>query len=74
VFKGAASGLIGDDDLTEAAKALEPGTSAGILVYENRWAEPFVAALRRSGAQLLASGRIPAADLIEALEFAGSES
>lgn len=74
VFKGAASGLIGDDDLAEAAEALEPGTSAGILVYENRWAEPFVTSLRRSGAQLLASGRIPVADLIEALEFAGSES
>jgi hypothetical protein len=72
VFRGAASGLIDGDDLTEAAKALDPGTSAGILVYENRWAEPFVAALRRNGAQLVASGRIPAADLLEALEPAGS--
>lgn len=74
VFKGAASGLIGDDDLAEAAKALEPGTSAGVLVYENRWAEPFVAALRRNGARLVASGRISAADLIDALEPAGSSS
>ena len=71
VFKGAASGMIGDDDLAEAAKALEPGTSAGVLVYENRWAEPFVAALRRNGAELVASGRIPVADLVGALESAG---
>jgi hypothetical protein len=72
VFKGASSGLLGDDDLVEAAKALEPGTSAGVLVYENRWAAPFVAALHRNGAQVVASGRIPASDLIEALELAGS--
>lgn len=71
VFQGAASGMIGDDDLAEAAKALEPGTSAGVLVYENRWAEPFVAALRRNGAELVASGRIPMADLVGALESAG---
>ena len=74
VYRGAASGLLGDDDLAEAAKALEPGTSAGVLVYENRWAEPFVGALRRNGAELVASGRSPAADLIEALEQASSPS
>jgi hypothetical protein len=68
VFLGAASGLLSEDDLVEAAKALDPGTSAGILIYENRWAQPFVAALRRNGAQLVASGRIPMADLLEALE------
>src|SRR5690349_3137385 len=48
VFAGASSGLLTDDDLTEAAAALEPGTSAAVLVFENTWAAPFVAAVRRS--------------------------
>lgn len=70
VFEGASSGLLGDDDLTEAAAALEPGTSAAILVFENTWAAPFVAAVRRSGGQLVASGRIPADDVLAALDAA----
>lgn len=74
VFQGASSGLIGQDEITEAASVLEPGTSAGILVYENTWAAPFAGALRRSGAQIVASGRIPVTDLLEALETAGSGS
>ncbi len=69
IFDGASSGLLGDDDLSEAGAALEPGTTAAIMVYENRWAAPFVAALRRGGAQLVASGRIPLATLIDALEM-----
>jgi hypothetical protein len=68
VFEGASSGLLGQDDLDEAGVALEPGSSAGILVYENVWAAPFAAALRRGGAQLVASGRIPADDVLEALD------
>ncbi|MDL2080502.1 DUF6325 family protein [Streptomyces sp. GXMU-J15] len=68
VFEGASSGLLGQDDLEEAASALQPGSSAGILVYENRWAAPFAAALRRSGAQLVASGRIPVPALVAALD------
>lgn len=67
-FEGAASGLLGDDDLAEAATALEPNTSAAVLVWENRWAAPFAAALRNSGAQLVASGRIPVQALADALE------
>lgn len=70
VFEGASSGLLGDDDLTEAAAALEPGTSAAILVFENTWAAPFAAAVRRSGGQLVASGRIPAEDVLAALDAA----
>ena len=58
VFVGAESGLLGDDDTDEAAAALEPGTSAALLVYENRWAAPFATAVRRGGGQLVASGRI----------------
>ncbi len=70
VFEGASSGLISDDDLTEAAAALEPGTSAALLIFENAWAAPFVAAVRRSGGQLVASGRIPADDILAALDAA----
>lgn len=68
VFAGASSGLLSDDDLTEAGGALEPGTSAALLVYENRWAAPFAAAVRRSGGQLVASGRIPVQDVLDALD------
>jgi len=68
VFEGASSGLLSDDDIAEAGNALEPGTSAALLVYENRWAAPLAAALRRSGAQLVASGRIPIQALLAALE------
>ena len=60
-FTGASSGLLGEDDLQEAAAALDPGTSAAVLVWENRWAAPVAKALRRSGGQLVASGRIPRA-------------
>jgi hypothetical protein len=68
VFEGASSGLLGQDDLDEAASAVEPGSSAGILVYENVWAAPFAAALRRGGAQLVASGRIPVQAVLASLE------
>jgi hypothetical protein len=70
VFEGSSSGLLDEDDIAEASRVLEPGCSAGVLLYENRWAAPFVAALRRGGAQLVASGRIPADDFIEALDAA----
>ena len=59
IFEGAASGLIGDEDLHDAGNVIESGSSAGILLYENRWAAPFADALRRGGAQLVASGYIP---------------
>ena len=67
-FDGARSGLFSDEDLEEAASVLEPGTSAAVLVWENRWAAPFAVALRESGAQLVASGRIPVQALIAAAE------
>jgi Family of unknown function (DUF6325) len=72
VFEGASSGLIGDDDIEEAGGILEPGSSAGILVYENVWAGPFAAAVRRGGGQLVASGRIPIQAMLAALEAADS--
>ena len=70
VFQGAASGLLGQDDLDEAGKAIETLSAAAIIVYENTWAAPFATALRRAGAQLVANGRIPVNALIEALEEA----
>jgi hypothetical protein len=70
LFEGASSGLLSDDDLAEAAAALEPGTSAALLVFENRWAAPFASAVRRSGGQLVASGRIPVQAVLAALEAA----
>jgi hypothetical protein len=77
VFAGARTGLLGDDDIAEAAGALEPGTVAALLVYENTWAIPFVAAARESGAEVVASGRIPAdvvMDVLDELESADSLS
>ena len=70
VFEGASSGLISDEDINEAGGILEPGSSAGILVYENVWAGPFAAAVRRGGGQLVASGRIPIQAMLAALEAA----
>jgi hypothetical protein len=67
-FHGASSGLLADDDLAEAAAALEPGTSAAVLVWENRWAAPVAVALRRSGGQLVASGRVPIQALLASLD------
>jgi uncharacterized membrane protein len=70
VFEGASSGLLGDDDVAQAGEVLEPGTSAALLVFENSWAAPFVSAVRRSGGELVASGRIPAEDVLAALDAA----
>jgi hypothetical protein len=70
VFEGAASGLIDEDDMAQAGELLAPGDSAGILVYENVWAAPFASAIRRGGGQLIASGRIPAQDLLDAVSAA----
>jgi hypothetical protein len=67
VFEGASSGLLDEGDLADAGSVLQPGSSAGILVYENLWAAPFAAALRRGGGQLVASGRIPVQALLEAV-------
>jgi len=68
VFDGASSGLLRDEDLAEAASVLEPGTTAAVLVWENRWAAPVAVALRKSGGQLVASGRIPVQALIASLD------
>jgi hypothetical protein len=73
LFDGAASGLLRPDDVADAAAVLEPGTAAGVLVYENVWATPFAAALRRSGGQLVATGHIPIQALADALDAIEAE-
>ena len=67
-FEGASSGLLSQGDYDEAGGALEPGASAAILLYENRWARPFAAAIQSSGAQVVARGGIPMSDLVDAAE------
>jgi len=62
------SGLIDDDDVAESASLIEPGSAVGLLLYENTWARPFVSALKRADAEVIASGRIPATDVMAALD------
>ena len=73
-FEGASSGLLGEEDAATAAEAIEPGTAAVMIVYENRWAAPFVAAVRRNGGVPLAFERIPVQDLIDSLDAAEAAS
>jgi Family of unknown function (DUF6325) len=68
VFEGASTGLLGQDDVATASAMLEPGSAAVMIVYENRWAAPFAAAVRRNGGVLVDNQRIPAQDLIDALD------
>jgi len=70
VFVGASSGLLDQGDAADAAAAIEPGSSAGILLFENRWATPFVSALRRGDARLVAAGYIPIDTLEATLDLA----
>ncbi|HET6966943.1 MAG TPA: DUF6325 family protein [Ornithinibacter sp.] len=67
-FSGARSGLIGEDDVSQAGDAMTPGSTAALIVFENSWAAPFVAAVRSHGGELVASMRIPAQDVIDALD------
>ena len=68
LLQGAATGMLRPEDLAEAASALERGTSAGVLVYENVWAAPFAAAIRRAGGRIAATGHIPIQELVAALD------
>src|SRR4051794_17351442 len=67
-FEGASSGMLGDDDAQRAADAIEPGSAAVLIVYENRWAAPFVAAVRRNGGVPIAFQRVPVQELVDALD------
>jgi len=60
--------LLAEQDIEEIGTVLEPGAVAAVLVYENRWAGPFGSAVRRSGGQLVAEGRIPTQALLAAIE------
>jgi hypothetical protein len=60
--------LLAADDVAHLAAAMDPGSTAGVLIYENLWAAPFASAARRSGGQLIANGRIPIQAIIASLE------
>jgi len=60
--------LLDDDDLSQAASLIEPGKVVALLVWENTWAAPFVSAMRRVGADVIASGRIPADEVVAMLD------
>ena len=66
--------LLSEDDVASVAQAMEPGSTAGLLVYENLWAAPFASAVRRAGGQLIANGRIPVQGILAALEQTPDES
>jgi len=68
VFEGASSGILDESDMADAASVIEPGSSAGVLIFENRWALPLTQALRRGGAELVAAGYIPHDDLAASLD------
>ena len=68
VFVGVRSGLLDDEDVAQSAGLVDPGNAVALLVYENTWAGPFVSAMREAGAEVVASGRIPAEDVVAALE------
>jgi Family of unknown function (DUF6325) len=60
--------LLAADDVENLAAAMEPGSTAGVLIWENLWAAPFGSAVRRSGGQLIANGRIPIQAIIASIE------
>jgi hypothetical protein len=74
VFEGASSGLLGEDDVTAVGETLEPGSAGVMIVYENRWAAPFAAAVRRNGGVLVANQRITAQELMDAIDTADAVS
>jgi hypothetical protein len=60
--------LLAADDVAHLAAAMDPGSTAGVLIWENLWAAPFASAVRRSGGQLIANGRIPIQAIIASIE------
>jgi hypothetical protein len=60
--------LLAEEDVEHLAAAMDPGSTAGVLIWENLWAAPFAAAARRSGGQLIANGRIPIQAIIASIE------
>jgi len=72
VFEGASSGLLDESDLSDAEAAIEPGSSAAIMIFENSWAAAFTKAMRSSGAELVAAGYIPQDALLASLDATGA--
>jgi hypothetical protein len=70
VFAGATSGLLDDDDVAVTAAEIEPGSAAVMIVYENKWAAHFIAAVRRNGGELIAQQRVGVQQVIDALAAA----
>ena len=68
VIEGELGELLAADDVDHLAAAMEPGSTAGVLIWENLWAAPFASAVRRSGGQLIANGRIPIQAIIASIE------
>ena len=60
--------MLAEEDVEHLAAAMEPGSVAGVLIWENLWAAPFASAARRSGGQLIGNGRIPIQAIIAAIE------
>ena len=73
-FEGASTGLLAQEDLEDAAAALQPNSAAAVLVWENRWAAPVAVAVRKSGGQLIASGRIPIQAILASLDALEAEA
>ena len=72
-YESALAMVLGEQDLTDIATVIEPGSTAAILVWENRWSAPFGAAVRHAGGQLVARGTIPNQAVLAALEAEANE-
>lgn len=68
-YETALAALLTEEDVEAVAAAVEPGSTAALLVWENSWAAPFASAVRHAGGQLVASGRIPVQALLAAIEI-----
>jgi len=67
-LEGELAEMLAEEDVAHLAAAMDPGSTAGVLIYENVWAAPFASAARRSGGRLIANGRIPTQAIIAAME------
>ena len=67
-FEAAVAMLLSEDDVMRLAETMEPGSTAAVLVWENKWAAPFASAMRRAGGQLISNGRIPIQAILAAIE------
>jgi hypothetical protein len=68
IFEGVSSGMLDQSDFDDAKDVIQPGSSAAILIFENRWARKFVEGMRRGGAELVAAGYIPQSDVVASLD------